>query len=141
MLPTFTQTVYNATIREDVPTNSIVTDELLALDDDANEFGQVTYSIMSVTAPLGLTGSFVIAPSTGVIRTTGTFDREIFPGPYTIMVSIHLFIIRTCSLCSSSIMEIQGRDGGFPVGNNGTAILLVYIEDANDNRPIFSQGW
>lgn len=92
MIPTFTQTVYNATIREDVPTNSIVTDELMALDDDANEFGQITYSIVSVTAPMELTGSFVIAPSTGIIRTTGTFDREIFPGPYTIMVSIHLFI-------------------------------------------------
>ena len=92
MIPTFTQTVYNATVREDVPTNSIVTDELMALDDDANEFGQITYSIISVTAPLGLTGSFVIAPGTGVIRTTGTFDREIFPGPYTIMVSIHNFI-------------------------------------------------
>lgn len=92
MIPTFTQTVYNATVREDVPTNSIVTDELMALDDDANEFGQITYSIISVTAPLGLTGSFVIAPGTGVIRTTGTFDREIFPGPYTIMVSFHNFI-------------------------------------------------
>ena len=92
MIPTFTQTVYNATIREDVPTNSIVTDELMALDDDANEFGQITYSIVSVTAPMELTGSFIIAPSTGVIRTTGTFDREVFPGPYTIMVSIQLFI-------------------------------------------------
>lgn len=37
-------------------------------------------------------------------------------------------------------MEVQGSDGGFPVANNGTAILLVYIEDANDNRPIFSPG-
>ena len=97
MIPTFTQTVYNATIREDVPTNSIVTDELMALDDDANEFGQITYSIVSVTAPMELTGSFVIAPSTGIIRTTGTFDREVFPGPYTIMVSIHFFFYYTCS--------------------------------------------
>ena len=94
VIPTFTQTVYNATIREDVSTNSIVTDELLALDDDDNEFGQVTYSIVSVTAPMELAGSFVIAPSTGVVRTTGTFDREVFPGPYTIMVSMHY------SLCS-----------------------------------------
>ena len=93
VIPAFTQTVYNATIREDVPTNSIVTDELMALDDDTNEFGQITYFIMSVTAPLGLTGSFIIAPSTGVIRTIGTFDREIFPGPYTIMVSIHSYNI------------------------------------------------
>ena len=38
-------------------------------------------------------------------------------------------------------MEVRGRDGGFPVGNNGTAILLVYIEDANDNHPIFNPGW
>lgn len=33
-----------------------------------------------------------------------------------------------------------GRDGGFPVSNNGTATLFVYIEDANDNRPVFSPG-
>lgn len=72
----------------------------MALDDDANEFGQITYSIVSVTAPMELTGSFVIAPSTGVVRTTGTFDREVFPGPYTIMVSafIHLSRMHIVSL-------------------------------------------
>lgn len=89
MIPTFTQTQYNATIREDISANSIVTDELFASDNDDNEFGQVTYSIVSVTAPMDsqLTGSFVIVPSTGVVRTTGAFDREVFSGPYTIMVS------------------------------------------------------
>ena len=89
VIPTFTRTEYNATIREDISTNSIVTDELFAADNDDNEFGQVTYSILSVTAPMDsqLTGSFVIVPNTGVVRTTGSFDREVFPGPYTIMVS------------------------------------------------------
>lgn len=87
VIPTFTQTEYNATIREDITANSIVTDELVAFDNDANEFGQVTYSIISVTAPMELTGNFVIVPNTGVVRTTGSFDREVFPGPYTIMVS------------------------------------------------------
>ena len=37
-------------------------------------------------------------------------------------------------------LQVLARDGGFPISNNGTATLLVYIEDANDNRPIFNPG-
>ena len=102
VIPTFTQTEYNVTIREDISANSIVTDELLADDNDANEFGQVTYSIVSVTAPMDseLTGSFVIVPNTGVVRTTGTFDREVFPGPYTIMVCTDRYTYNIYSIAS-----------------------------------------
>lgn len=39
-----------------------------------------------------------------------------------------------------SLIQVLARDGGFPISNNGTATLLVYIEDTNDNRPIFNPG-
>ena len=90
VVPTFDQTEYNSTIREDLQTNSIVR-QLVANDDDSNENGQLTYTITSVTGPLTSVsapdGTFFIDEATGTIRTFGTFDREAFEGPYTVMVS------------------------------------------------------
>ena len=51
-------------------------------------------------------------------------------------------LLLLCTNLSAMIIALQvlARDGGFPMSNNGTATLLVYIEDANDNRPIFNPG-
>lgn len=89
VIPTFPNILYNETIREDITAGSIVT-QITAMDDDSNENGQLSYSIVvSVSLPTGLnapSGSFTVEEATGIIRTTGTFDREAFSGPYTIMV-------------------------------------------------------
>ena len=89
VVPTFDQTEYNSTIREDLQSNSIVR-QLVASDADSNENGQLTYTITSVTGPLNSVnapdGTFLIDESSGTIRTIGSFDREAFEGPYTVMV-------------------------------------------------------
>ena len=54
------------------------------MDDDANENRLLRYTIMSVTpdttAGLGI-GGFEMDVNTGTVRTTGSFDREMFTGP------------------------------------------------------------
>ncbi len=89
VVPMFSSPQFSMTIREDIDSGSSVM-LLRAMDNDANENGQLTYSIISVTGPSDDTdapsGSFVIEESSGLVRTSGSFDRETFEGPYTVMV-------------------------------------------------------
>ena len=128
--------VFNATIFEDaLPTFSVT--QVTATDDDDGEFGMVYYSISDIQ-PEGTDGTFSIDESTGVVRTNGTFDREVFAGPYVITVnkkvlSYSILLI----LCFDA--QIAARDGGIPPNNN-SATLEVYILDINDNSPVFGIG-
>ena len=81
--PTFSMPRFNATISEDVPSGFFVTN-MTARDDDSEEFGTLTYSIGGVFPNRSET--FVIEPGTGVVRTSGMFDRESSPGPYLVTV-------------------------------------------------------
>lgn len=76
--------VFNATMFEDsLPNHSVVT--ITADDRDSGDFGTVYYSISDVQ-PSATNGTFTIDNSTGVVRTVGTFDREI-ADEYSIIVS------------------------------------------------------
>lgn len=79
---------FNASINEDSPSDMSVA-TLSARDDDSGEFGRVTYSVAGVQGPIGPepNGSFLIDERTGVVRTIGNFDRELFEGPYLVTVS------------------------------------------------------
>jgi len=117
--PQFPETQYNATIPEDIPASGTVT-QVVAMDDDADGNGLLRYTIISTAGPANPTtgrGGFVIDESTGTVQTTGSFDREEFRGPYTII--------------------IMAQDNGFPLRRNGTTELLVYLSDINDESPVF----
>ena len=79
---------FNASINENSPSDMSVA-TLSARDDDSGAFGRLTYSISDVQGPTGPepNGSFVIDERTGVVRTVGNFDRELFEGPYVVTVS------------------------------------------------------
>ena len=64
--------------------------QVTAEDDDADENRLLRYTIMSVapdTTGSGI-GGFEMDVNTGTVRTTGSFNREMFAGPYSITVSV-----------------------------------------------------
>ena len=65
---------------------------MTAVDDDADENRLLRYTIISVSpdAPTMGIGGFEIDVNTGTVRTTGSFDREVFGGLYSIAVSFKL---------------------------------------------------
>lgn len=78
---------FNASIFENVlPGFPVIT--LTAQDDDSDELGRVIYNVSDVQPPVPQpNGTFVIDENTGVVRTVGLFDREVFAGPYVVTVS------------------------------------------------------
>lgn len=80
--------LFNASIAEDIAAGSSVT-TLTATDLDSGEFSRLVYSISAVQGPPldQLNGTFVIDAYSGVVSTVGSFDREVFEGPYIITVS------------------------------------------------------
>ena len=85
--PLFPETQYSAAIAENASPDTIVT-QLIAVDTDEGSNGRPIYSITSIT-PTG--NSFMIDSASGTVTTLGTFDREDFPGPYTIQVRLILY--------------------------------------------------
>lgn len=65
---------------------------MTAVDDDADENRLLRYTIISVDPddPTVGIGGFEMDVNTGTVRTTGSFDREVFGGPYSIAVSFKL---------------------------------------------------
>ncbi len=71
-------------IREDLAVGEAVI-ELEAVDRDAGSNAVLTYSITFQSSG----ENFALAPNTGIVTTLRRFDREIFEGPYTILVSTY----------------------------------------------------
>ena len=72
------------------------------MDGDADGNGLLQYTITGTAGPATPTtgrGGFVIDGSSGTVRTTGSFDREEFRGPYSIMVSQE-HVMTSSSFCS-----------------------------------------
>lgn len=110
--PQFTQTTYNARIRED----SLIGDKILqvqANDLDAGDNGRISYSIVRGDR----LQQFSIEQNTGYVSVAAILDRE----------SI-----------SSYVLEIEASDNG--VSPLSSYVLLnIEISDANDNPPLFTQ--
>ena len=71
---------------EDVPAGTIVA-RLAAADGDSGDNGRLVFSITAITSTVaGPDGSFSLDADDGFLRTTGSFDRELFDGAYSIDV-------------------------------------------------------
>lgn len=78
---------FNTSIFEDIPSDFSIT-RLTARDDDSGLFGRLEYSISQILGGTELNATFTIDETSGIVRTEGTFDREVFGGPYIITVRI-----------------------------------------------------
>ena len=104
----------NSPVRENLPAGQLVT-QVVATDKDRGKNGEVEYAIVYAEY------SFEIDNSTGVLRSTVTFDRE---------------------EKAEYVVVIKAEDGGH--GRKKFERLLTYcklkvtIEDENDNYPFFT---
>lgn len=106
--PTFSRPLYEMELMENLPAGTLVI-QLNATDADRDDFGRITYSILS-TAALEV---FKIDEETGDIFTRRPLDRE------------------TRKLYEIPVVAL---DAG---GKSGHATLRIKVADANDNRPKF----
>ena len=109
-LPRFLQDVYEATILENQPAVSNVT-QVMATDADNND--TLEYQIVDGNSE----GSFEIIPNSGLVVTTRPLDREV-----TTMYRL----------------TIQVSDGGSPISFSASTTLVVSVMDENDNAPLFN---
>ncbi|XP_062910893.1 protocadherin-16-like [Mobula hypostoma] len=110
--PVFSKNFYNVSIKENEPAGTCFL-QISATDADSGSFGSVTYSIDSGIGSLPPT-QFTIDQHTGQICTSGALDRDNEPDHYEFTVT--------------------AVDGG---GLNSMAYVKVYLDDINDNRPVF----
>ena len=110
--PTFSQSVYNASISEYALGGQLVA-QVLAQDRDISSNAAITFSLVSET------GSFTIHPTRGEIFTlSNNFDRE------------------TRDRYDIIVMATDGGD--VPLSSNTT--VVVTILDENDSPPVFSEA-
>ncbi|KFV04299.1 Protocadherin-23, partial [Tauraco erythrolophus] len=111
--PLFAKTQYQISVREDLEEGSAIMD-LFASDEDDGLNGEVTYSLIDDTF-----GAFAIDSVTGSIVTTKALDRE--------TKSQYMFRA-VASDCSTRLPR------------STTVSVVVYIDDVNDNDPVFFQN-
>ena len=109
--PIFTSELYTSTIKENKPAGYSVV-QVQATDADIGNNGKVSYYLN----PEDKFG-FSIDADTGWIATTESFDRELSPD-----YNISVYAIDAGSIQLSS-----------------TSMVKVYVEDVNDNIPIFKK--
>ncbi|XP_077518392.1 dachsous cadherin-related 1 [Amblyomma americanum] len=108
--PRFEQAVYSASVAEDAAPNTTVL-AVRAHDPDLGPGGRVSYSLANETAAL-----FRIDSDTGVLTTTGLFDRE---------------------KRASYAFEVRASDSGRYQAHWAHARVQVTVVDVNDNCPRF----
>ena len=99
---------------ENAPSNTTVT-TVSAVDQDSGAPGIVQYSIIQSNPASGIS-RFQINPTSGLLVTTTSLDREEYP---------------------SYSLTILAKDMGSP-SRNATTILIVSVLDMNDNIPQFA---
>ena len=110
--PVFSQSVYSATVRENLPSNTTVFD-LDATDADIGTNAQLMYSIVSISPPVE---HFIIDLHSGMLLTMQPLDREAI---------------------DSYLVTVVASDGGSP-SLNATTIVNVTVLDENDLPPVFT---
>ncbi|NXF91161.1 PCD23 protein, partial [Eubucco bourcierii] len=111
--PLFGKTQYQISVREDLEEGSTILN-LLASDEDDGLNGEVMYSLIDDTF-----GVFAIDSVTGSILTTKILDRET-KSQYTFRA--------VASDCSTYLPR------------STTVSVVVYVDDINDNDPVFLQN-
>ena len=114
--PTFTQSIYSASVREDIPKGTEVM-RVVAADADVGQNAAITYSIEDDSSSAF---AFSIDPNTGAIFNTATLDRE--------ATAEHRFEV---------FARDRGERGGLP--GSGRAQVRIIVTDANDHQPEFSE--
>ena len=108
--PRFLQAVYEATIPENQPAASNVT-QVMATDPDNDN--TLEYQIIDGNSD----GNFEIIPNSGLVVTTRSLDREV---------------------TNMYRLTVQVSDGGSPISLSASATLTVLVIDVNDNAPLFN---
>ncbi|XP_018422206.1 PREDICTED: protocadherin gamma-B5-like isoform X1 [Nanorana parkeri] len=111
--PVFTQQLYKASVNENVPVNtSIVTVNAVDIDEGVN--GHITYSFRKTSGQIHHSGTFIIHPLSGEIKTNSKLDYE---------------------AANSYELSVQAKDGG---GLVSYSKVLIGVIDENDNAPEIS---
>ncbi|CAK6972385.1 protocadherin-23 [Scomber scombrus] len=113
-IPSFTRKSYHTSITEGLPAGAEVL-RLTALDPDEGSNGDITYSLTEDSSQ----GAFSVDPSTGVIRTTRSLDRE----------SRTQYTLRAVA-----------TDGCTQGPLSSVASVTIQVEDVNDNVPVCVQN-
>ncbi|XP_041905431.1 protocadherin-23 isoform X3 [Corvus kubaryi] len=95
---------------------SVVSLQVKATDADADQFGEIEYSLYDGFNFYEKSKAFQIDPHTGQIFVSQDIDREGDPTTYDLLV--------------------KATDGG---GLSAQAFVCIEIEDINDNQPVFEQ--
>ncbi|XP_031964945.1 protocadherin-23 isoform X1 [Corvus moneduloides] len=95
---------------------SVVSLQVKATDADADQFGEIEYSLYDGFNFYEKSKAFQIDPHTGQIFVSQDIDREGDPTTYDLLV--------------------KATDGG---GLSAQAFVRIEIEDINDNQPVFEQ--
>ena len=110
--PSFSQSLYSASVKEDVPLGTEVL-KVYATDPDEGSNAAIKYSIENATH-----SAFTINANTGSIITTESLDRETLD-QYT--------------------FDVMAVDGGKGMVKSSRAVVTILITDANDHTPQFDQ--
>ncbi|XP_078514848.1 protocadherin-16 [Lissotriton helveticus] len=110
--PTFSSNFYNVSLKENTPIGTCFL-QVSAADADSGTFGTITYSLGSGIGSVVPT-QFRIHKQTGELCTAQSLDRDEGMRSYDFTIS--------------------AVDGG---GLNSMAYVKVFLDDINDNRPVF----
>ncbi|XP_030127331.4 protocadherin-23 [Taeniopygia guttata] len=113
--PRFARAVYRARLPEHAARGRRLL-QVKATDADADQFGEIEYSLYDGFNFYEKSKAFQIDPHTGQIFVSQDIDREEDPTTYDLLV--------------------KAKDGG---GLSGQAFVRIEIEDINDNQPVFEQ--
>ncbi|XP_044151298.1 neural-cadherin-like [Bufo gargarizans] len=121
-VPFFTASTYEVTLPEGSEIGSSIV-EVRATDQDTGLRGKVQYVILKDIN--GDYQHFSINPEMGVIYTATLFDRE--------EQALYLIQVQAQDSTESALPGMQGH------ANTDTAYVRIFINDVNDNAPVFPQ--
>ncbi|NWI22251.1 CADN protein, partial [Sula dactylatra] len=122
-VPFFTSSIYEASVTEGADVGTFVA-QVSATDLDLGQNGEITYSLLHDSGRDYT--YFGLDSQTGSIYTVSVFDRE-KKGSYLLEVK---------SVDGSE----SARPGKHGKPNSDTAYVRIFINDVNDNKPVFTQS-
>jgi len=128
--PEFNPKVYNVTIEENLPRDTIVVN-VTASDRDSGKNAELQYAIKAGDDQ----GGFAIDPITGSIKISGEVDRE-YSSKYLLKVRAGKV---DCGVQQSNHTNIGEGGSGQNTYNHTLAEVHIYVTDKNDNAPVFSK--